>query len=91
MIMLAQPVVCTSICSDGDGAYKRYWLLMRRGGGPASQWPPPRAHYGGQHFAWLHLHLSTAPDHTLLYTPLSNFIVNLRLSLCVHIGKETHG
>ena len=37
------------------------------------------------------LHLSTAPDHTLLYTHLSNFIVNLRLSLCVHIGKETHG
>ena len=88
MIMLAQPVVCTSICSHGDGAYKRYWLLMRRGGGPASQWPPPRAHYGGQHFAWLHLHFvapqhSTRP-HLALHSPEQLYCESETVAVCAH-------
>ena len=86
--MLAQPVVCTSICSDGDGAYKRYWLLMRRGGGPASQWPPPRAHYGGQHFAWLHLHRA-APQHSTrphlaLHSPEQLYCESETVAVCAH-------
>ena len=39
---------------DGDGAYKRYWLVMSQGGGPARStnhyWPPALPHYWRQHF-----------------------------------------
>lgn len=86
--------------------YKRYWRVMRRGGGPTIQWPPPWAHYGdntllfhlySQHFATM---LSLIIEDTLLhiytikrtlpYTYPEQLYCEFE-SLGVHVGKGTHG